>query len=236
MPKIVLPKLDIDALHPGSGFCETCCRQVASSQNSFLAQANEYVYITKQVLLMMAQFFGTPLFALCMFATSLLQGRPRTQIEIEALERERREWSYLEEEEDQRYWEAFAKQHQKLISQGVPRSGSRDFVEYDNKVRDMTNLVQNAEEGYVSPFYLAKETDDLYKLRADLVRKDERRRELQREADFKRQLARRLLEQPPKDPNGANPEPGEPQADNRLREAEKLLHEADLIDRHAELV
>jgi len=184
----------------------------------------------------MAQFFGTPLFALCMFATSLLQGRPRTQIEIEALERERREWSYLEEEEDQRYWEAFAKQHQKLISQGVPRSGSRDFVEYDNKVRDMTNLVQNAEEGYVSPFYLAKETDDLYKLRADLVRKDERRRELQREADFKRQLARRLLEQPPKDPNGANPEPGEPQADNRLREAEKLLHEADLIDRHAELV
>jgi hypothetical protein len=227
MPKIVLPKLDLDTLHTGSGFCETCCRQVASSQNSLLAQADEYFYVTKQVLLMMAEFLGTPFFALCMFATSLLQGRPRTQIEIEALERERREWSYLEEEEDQRHWEAFAKQHQKLISQGVPNPDSRGFVEYDNKVRDMTDLVQNAEEGYVSPFYLAKETDDLCKLRADLVRRDERRRKLEREANFKIQLAQRLLEKPPQDPD---------EADQKAREAQKLLHEADLMYRDAERV
>jgi len=170
MPKIIIPTPDKDP-HPGSGFCEVCCRQVASSQYPFLEEVKEYWLVTREALLAVAMPVVCTIFALSMYIIALFQGRPKTEIELDAEERERRDWAYLRDEEDQRYWEAFAKQHQRLISLAVPSSDVPGYSEYEQKVEDMKAFVQRAEQGYESPFGLAKETDDLCQLRADLARR-----------------------------------------------------------------
>jgi len=137
----------------------------------FWEDIREYFYVFREALLAVAQPLVYSIFGLIMYVVSLAEGRPRTELEIEAEERERREWAHLREEEDQKYWEAFAKQYQRLISLPAPNPDVPGYTAYSYKVEDMKTFVQRAEAGHVSPFGLAKETDDLCKLREDLARR-----------------------------------------------------------------
>jgi hypothetical protein len=198
MIEIFEPTSDDDAVHPGSGFCEICCRQVTSSRYLILERAKEYMRLTIEVLRTVANVLGVALFSLLTMILFFIRERYRTpeqqryeeQRRRERLraDQEQKEWQREDEwqkmhdlakRDDELNWSEFRDKREKIIALGGAR-----LIDHDDALEDhqrggkLDGLVDSSQKGFTDPSEVVKEAEDLLKERLDNEKKDKKKRVL----------------------------------------------------------